>query len=477
MVDTDIGFRHNMANPDVGFRQMMELTMKRSAMKHLVDWKGSDNRKPLVVNGARQVGKTWLVREFAQEHFKGLAHVVFLDNEEMQRAFDRSLNPKALLTFIGIATGTNPLDGETLVFLDEIQECPRAITALKLFQEQLPHIPVVAAGSLLGVALNRKGCDAQKEASVSWPVGKVSYLDMHPMTFPEFAAATEGDSLASILDGKGTSLISAFSERLTDLLRTYLFVGGMPEAVQSFVDTRDFSALREIQRELLKGYELDFSKHVDSPLMTERIRATWKSALLQLARESDMKRFTYAAIETGARGRDYRDAVSWLVDAGLVTKVPRISKPGIPLGAYADESYFKLYLLDVGLLGAAMSLSSRTIIEGNRLFTEYKGAYAEQYVCQQLAALSNTAPYYWSADGKQMKGEVDFICEFDGEVYPIEVKAAENIAGGSLAAFVKKYGIDRAIRFSLLDFRDQDWLINVPLYAVNSIEYLLEKRG
>ena len=230
MVDTDIGFRHNMANSDVGFRQMMELTMKRSAMNHLIDWKDSDNRKPLVVNGARQVGKTWLVREFAQDHFKDLAHVVFLDNEEMQQAFDHSLNPKALLTFIGIATGTNPLDGETLVFLDEIQECPRAITALKLFQEQLPHIPVVAAGSLLGVALNRKGHDTQKETSASWPVGKVSYLDMHPMTFPEFVAATEGDSLASSLDGKDTSLSSAFSERLTDLLRTYLFVGGMPEA-------------------------------------------------------------------------------------------------------------------------------------------------------------------------------------------------------------------------------------------------------
>lgn len=447
--------------------------MERTAMADLVAWKNSKERKPLIVNGARQVGKTWLVEEFARRHFGDLAHIVFLDNEEMQRAFEKSLDPDRLLTLIGAATGTNPHDGNTLVFLDEIQECPRAITSLKLFRERTPHIPVIAAGSLLGVALNRKRKEQDQPAS--WPVGKVGYLDLHPMTFAEYVAATANASLADIVAQGDVELMDSLSERMVELLKTYLYVGGMPEAVQTYVDTKDFAAVRKVQDELLKGYELDFTKHVDSPLMTERIRSTWHAVPTQLARESDLKRFVYASISDGARGRDYRDAVSWLVDAGLVTKVPRISKPCVPLAAYEDEAYFKLYLLDVGLLGAATNVSARTIVEGNALFTEYKGVYAEQYVCQQIVAESWCKPRYWSADGKQAKGEVDFVCEFDGAVCPIEVKAGENIAGSSLAAFVKKYGIEKAVRLSLLGWKDQGWLVNVPLYAVGALPELLEK--
>ena len=438
--------------------------MYRNAMKDLIAWKDSPRRKPLIVNGARQVGKTWLVRSFGVNHFDAIAHIVFLNNEEMQRAFEGSLDPERLLMLIGAATGTNPRDGKTLVFFDEIQECPRAIASLKMFCEQRPDIPIIAAGSLLGVALNRSKGGGR---GVSWPVGKVDYLDLHPMTFDEFVRARENDMLADLLLQGDFDMIDALSERLIDLLRTYLFVGGMPEAVQEYADTGDFSSVRSIQQRLLSDYEYDFAKHAESPLEVERIRQTWHSVPVQLARESDLKRFSYASISEGGRGRDYRDAIAWLADAGLVTKVPRVSKPGIPLTGYADETYFKLYLLDVGLLGAATRLDAHVIIEGNRLFTEYKGVYAEQYICQQLKA-AGMVPYYWSADGKQTKGEVDFLVERGGMPLPIEVKADENIAGGSLAAFAKRYGIDQAVRFSLREFVDQGWLTNVPLYAANA---------
>ena len=442
--------------------------MERDAMAKLVMWKDSPTRKPLVVNGARQVGKTWLVCEFARRHYPSLAHVVFLENDEAKRAFEGSLDPERLLVLIGALTGTNPRDGETLVFLDEIQECPRAITALKLFQEQMPDIPVIAAGSLLGVALNRGGKEgrAADGARASWPVGKVSYLDLFPLTFGEFVSATATPQMASLLESGDFSLIDAMGERFGSLLREYLYVGGMPEAVSAYQATGDLREARRIQEELLRGYELDFSKHVDSPLMTERIRETWRSAPSQLATESDMKRFVYASIKAGARGRDYRDAVSWLSDAGLVIRVPRVSKPGIPLESYADGAYFKLYLLDVGLLGAATHLNAAALLEGDRQFTEYKGAYAEQFVCQHLLAYSGNAPYYWSADGKETKGEIDFIVERNGVPLPIEVKAGGNTGGKSLARFCEAYDIDRAARFSMLGYRDQGWLVNVPLYGI-----------
>ena len=439
--------------------------MKRHAENELITWLHSTPRKPLVVNGARQVGKTWLVTDFAKRHFESVAHVIFLDNEEAQRAFDGSLDANRLLMLLGALTGTNPRDGKTLVFLDEIQECPRAITALKLFCEQTPDVPIVAAGSLLGVAMNRNG---SHEHPASWPVGKVSYLNLYPMTFGEFVAEAN-PQLADILEEDDPTLADVVSERLTDLLKTYMFVGGMPEAVASFLKTGDPAAARKVQSDLLLGYEYDFSKHVGSPLMTERIRETWRSVPSQLATESDMKRFTYAAIKSGARGRDYRDAVSWLVDAGLVTRVSRVSKPGVPLEGYADNVYFKLYLLDVGLLGAATRLDAHVLLNGDQHFTEYKGAYAEQFVCQHLLAYDGRAPFYWSADGKNAKGEIDFLIERGGRVLPIEVKAAKNVAGESLANFCRANKIDKAIRFSLRGYEDQGWLTNVPLYSVGRI--------
>ena len=429
--------------------------MYRNAMAKLLSWSDSPSRKPLIVNGARQVGKTWLVLAFGEDRYDSVAHVVFLDNEDMKRAFEGSLDAERLLTIIGAATGTNPRDGRTLVFLDEIQECPRAITALKMFCEQRPDVPVVAAGSLLGVALSRKrGRDG---TGTSWPVGKVDYLDLHPLSFDEFVREVGNPALADALSQGDADLISVFSERLTDLLRTYYYVGGMPEAVRRYSETGDFAAARSVQRALLADYEHDFSKHVESAAEVERIRQTWRSVPVQLARENDLRRFSYASVREGGRGRDYRDAVAWLVDAGLVTKV-------------------KLYLLDVGLLGATTGLEPRVLVEGDRLFTEYKGAYAEQFVCQQLVA-GGLAPYYWSADGKQKKGEVDFLLEVAGCPVPVEVKANENVAGGSLAAFVRDYGLERAVRFSLRGLKEQDWLVNVPLYAANAFPGILDEQS
>ena len=471
LANPDFGFSHNMAKAETGFDQSERgATMQRNAMEDLVAWKDAPDRKPLVVNGARQVGKTWLVLEFGRRYFDEVAHVVFLDNEAMRQVFEGSLEPDRLLTLIGASTGTNPKSGRTLVFLDEIQECPRAITSLKLFCEQRPEIPVVAAGSLLGVALNR---GAQGAPRASWPVGKVNYLDLHPLSFDEYVRAVGSEQLYELLRDGEVDMVGALGERYVDLLRTYLYVGGMPEAVRTYVSTGDLSAARRVQTELLVGYERDFSKHVDTALEAERIRQTWRSVPIQLARETDMRRFTYASISPGSRGRDYRDAVAWLVDAGLVTKVPKVSKPGVPLAAYEDETYFKLYLLDVGLLGALTSLGASALVDGDRLFTEYKGVYAEQYVCQQLVASNACRPRYWSADGKRTKGEVDFIAEFEGRVLPIEVKAGQSVHGSSLAAFVRRYDLPRAVRFSMRDASDEGWLLNLPLYMANLLPQML----
>lgn len=441
--------------------------MQRRAMADLVAWKNSPRRKPLVVNGARQVGKTWLACEFGRKEFDAMAHVVFLDNEEAKGIFEGSLDPSRLLTYIGALTGTNPKDGKTLVFLDEIQECPRAMTALKLFCEQTPDVPIIAAGSLLGVALNRGAGKGESSATrVSWPVGKVNYLNLYPLTFDEFLLALGKEQLAELLAQASPESFDVLSEQLESLLKIYLFTGGMPEALQAYLDAGDLAAARSVQQDLLLGYELDFAKHADSASAIERIRATWHSVPSQLATESDMKRFTYADIRPGARGRDYKDAVAWLADAGLVTKVRRISKPGVPLEGYADAVHFKLYMLDVGLLGAATRLDAASILDGNKAFTEYRGAYAEQFVCQHLLASDNRAPYYWSADGKTAKGEVDFVVEQSGKAFPVEVKAAKNVAGGSIARFCKSFEVPKAVRFSLQGFKEQDWLVNIPLYAV-----------
>lgn len=447
--------------------------MHREAMEDLRRWADSPRRKPLVVTGARQVGKTWLVLEFGREHYDAVAHVTFLDNEVMKGVFAGSLEPNRLLAAISAYTGTDASSGKVLVFLDEIQECPRAIASLKQLYEDRPDVPVIAAGSLLGVAMDRSATSRNAQGRVSWPVGKVDYLDMHPMTFREFVSAVGQPRLAQLLGADSLELACAMGEKYDDLLRLYLYTGGMPEAVQAYLDTNLLAESRKVQLRLLRDYEFDFSKHVAVPVESERIRDVWRSVPTQVSRESGINKFVYSKIKAGGRGREYRDAVSWLVDAGLVTRVSRVSRPGIPLLSHADERSFKLFLLDVGLLGAAYGLDQDIVLHGDALYAQGKGAYAEQYVCQQLVASSACVPYYWSADGRTEKGEVDFLYECRGKVVPLEVKSDDNVRSRSLAKFAKQYGIERCQRLSRRGYKDEGWLVNLPLFAANVLPALL----
>lgn len=420
-------------------------------MQTLIAWKGARRRKPLLVRGARQVGKTWLIREFGTQHFERVAYVNFADNENLSHVFEGSLQPRRLLDAVSIEAGV-PIDpSTTLVVFDEIQACPRAIESLKSFNEQLPELALIGAGSLLGLALR---------GGVSFPVGKVSWLTMYPMTFTEFLRATEGDSLASLLATGDFSLIDSFRERYIDALRSYYFVGGMPEAVEEFSVSRDYQTVRTIQNDLLTDYEHDFSKYAD-PQETERIRLVWGSIPGQLAREN--KKFVYSAVKPSGRARDFEIAIQWLIDAGLVLRVGRVAKPGIPLEGYEDLGAFKLFMLDTGLLGARGNLSPKTLLEGNRLFEEFKGSLTEQYVCQHLVA-QGLRPWYWSASNSS--GEIDFLFEHDGAPLPVEVKAEENLRAKSLRVFCEKYGLTHAVRTSMAPYRREAWLTNLPLYAI-----------
>lgn len=428
--------------------------MYRDAMQALITWKDARRRKPLLVRGARQVGKTWLIREFGQQHFERVAYVNFADNENLSRVFEGSLQPRRLLDAVSIEAGV-PIDpSTTLVVFDEIQACPRAIESLKAFNEQLSELALIGAGSLLGLALR---------GGVSFPVGKVSWLTMYPMTFTEFLHATEGDSLTSLLATGDFSLIDSFRERYIDALRSYYFVGGMPEAVEEFSASRDYQTVRTIQNDLLTDYEHDFSKYAE-PQETERIRLVWGSIPGQLAREN--KKFVYSAVKPGGRARDFEIAIQWLMDAGLVLRVGRVAKPGIPLEGYEDLGAFKLFMLDTGLLGARSNLSPKTLIEGNRLFEEFKGSLTEQYVCQHLAA-QGLRPWYWSASNSS--GEIDFLFERDGAPLPVEVKAEENLRAKSLRLFCEKYDLTQAVRTSMAPYRREARLTNLPLYAIERI--------
>lgn len=427
--------------------------MYRKAMEALVAWKARRNRKPLILQGARQVGKTWLVKEFGSSHFKRMAYVSFQDNAGLQTVFTGSLQPERLLDAIAAESGVRAGDADTLVVFDEVQECPRALASLKAFCEQRPEIPLVAAGSLLGVALHR---------GVSFPVGKVEHLDLFPLSFDEFLLAIGETSLAGFVQSANFDMMDAFEEKMSDTLKRYYFVGGMPEAVETYVQTGDYGEVRRVQERLLYDYDHDFSKYAEGS-EAERIRMVWRSIPSQLAREN--KRFIYTAIKKGARARNFENAINWLADAGLVQKVPRIAKPGLPLSAYEEAGVFKLFVLDTGLLGAASRLAASTILEGDKFFSEFKGALTEQFVCQQLIASGKIAPYYWSAENSS--GEIDFIYDYDGKVYPVEVKAAKNVRARSLRAFVEKYEVPQAVRLSLSGYEQQSWMTNVPLYGVN----------
>ena len=432
--------------------------MLRYAMKNLKDWKTQKNRKPLLIRGARQVGKTWLMREFGRTCFEKVAYINFDNNERMASLFQGDLDINRLVTALQIESGVVITPSDTLLIFDEIQEVPRALTSLKYFNENAPEYSIVAAGSMLGVALHR---------GTSFPVGKVDFLNLYPMTFTEFLEATGNGSLAELLRTRDFSLITAFKGKYIDLLKKYYYVGGMPEVVASFVQQEDYGEARRIQMRLVEAYEQDFSKHAPNETVP-RIRMLWNSVPAQLAKEN--RKFIYGLIRQGARAKEFELAMQWLLDCGLIHRVCRITKPDMPLMAYKEQSSFKIYMADVGLLAAKSGLDLKSLLEGNRIFEEFKGALTEQYVHQQLLADAGIAPCYWKAD--RAAAEVDFVFQYGQDIVPLEVKAEENLKAKSLKKYCERYSPRHAVRTSMSDYRKEDWLINVPLYAIGIIKEL-----
>lgn len=430
--------------------------MERYALNRLVEWKQKKNRKPLILKGARQVGKTWLMKEFGRKYFKYTAYINFDNNKRMEEVFSMDYDIERILMAINIETGVKIIPGETLIIFDEVQENKRAIASLKYFYEDAPEYTVVAAGSLLGVAIHE---------GVSFPVGKVDTLELNPLSFNEFLLALGEDGLVSLIEKNDFILWEAYHDKLTDCLKKYYYIGGMPEVVANFVENKDFTEVRELQKRIIELYEDDFSKHTGAGELP-RIRMVWNSIPMQLAKEN--KKFFFGQIKQGARAKDFEIAIEWLMDCGLIKKVYKVSKPAMPLKAYTDFSAFKLYILDVGLLGALSELDAKSILEGNRIFIEFKGAMTEQYVLQQLIAETSYKPYYFTET--KSEGEIDFLIQKDGMIVPIEVKAEENLRAKSLRCFCEKYSPELAIRTSMSKYREQDWMINLPLYAISCLE-------
>lgn len=427
--------------------------MDRFLMQELMAWKASKRRKPLVLNGARQVGKTWLLKEFGKQCFTNVAYISFDNNPQMAALFESGYDVDRLITMFQAQTHEVISPHDTLIVLDEIQECPKALTSLKYFCENAPEYFVVAAGSLLGLAVHE---------GTGYPVGKVNTLDLYPLTFFEFLDAVGERPLRELVEGGDLQAIASFSSTLEGLLKTYYYVGGMPEVVTAYLAEKNMADARAVQLEILQGYERDISKHL-SARETEFTIAAWNSIPAHLGQEN--KKFVFGHIASGARARDYRSAITWLSEAGIAQKVPRVKKPGIPLSAYMDERAFKLFALDVGLLGALSQIDQASIVNGNAIFEEFKGALTEQYVCQQLVAMGRR-PYYWSANNSS--GEIDFVVQQGSSVYPIEVKAEENLRSKSLSEFNKAHKSMNCRRFSLSGYRQQDWMMNVPLYAIGA---------
>ena len=425
--------------------------MERSIYSSLKKWKESPTRKPLILQGARQVGKTYILKEFGAREYSEVVYINCDDNNDMQNMFvdydvDRIIRSLSAISGVSIKPST------TLLFLDEIQEVERGLASLKYFCEKAPEYHVAVAGSLLGITLHE---------GTSFPVGKVDMLYMYPMDFEEFLLAMGKEQLVELLRSNSWTALTPLRGMLTELLRQYYFVGGMPEAVKAYVERGDIWEVRSIHSKIIDAYRNDMSKHAPKQ-QVQRINMVWNSIPLQLAR--DNKKFIYGALRKGARANDFEIAIQWLVDSGLVHKVHRISKPVVPLKFYEDMSSFKLFLLDCGLLGALSETPPEQILIGDNVFEEYKGAFTENYVLQQLKSLPRTFVYYYSNDNSTL--EIDFVVQHDTHIIPIEVKAEENLRAKSLRQFVTDNPGLHGVRFSMSDYREQDWLTNVPLWAV-----------
>lgn len=433
--------------------------MKRNVMQQLIDWKQDKQRKPLLIQGARQVGKTWLMRTFGKEHFRNVAYLSMDQNPRLQAVFGQDFDINRIVEALQIESQL-PIDENTLIIFDEIQEIPLALQSLKYFQEQRPELPILAAGSLLGVALH---------SGISFPVGKIQLVDMYPMSFLEFLDAIGNEELALLVRNADFQMMKVFRDKFILLLKQYFFLGGMPEVVKGYIENRDYNKARKIQKDLVQLYEYDFSKHT-SGITSERLRLVYNSIPAQLGKEN--KKFIYGHLRSGARSKDYEDAIQWLVDCGLVIRVPRVSKAGLPLSGYADLTAFKLFLNDVGLLSAMCDLDARTLLEGSQIFEEYKGSLTEQYILTQLISELKLNPSYYSEE--RSTAEIDFLVQLAGNVIPIEVKATKNLQAKSLKVYAEKYKPNYVIRTSLSDYRKEDWLINLPLYAISSLKAIVQ---
>lgn len=433
--------------------------MERFIMDELVKWKTKKKRKPLIIHGARQTGKTWIMQEFGKRYFETCIYINFENNERMKNTFEKDYDIKRIITALKIEANQSFQAENTLLIFDEIQEVPKAMTALKYFYENAPEYNIVAAGSLLGMSLH---------AGTSFPVGKVEFLHLYPLNFREFLKALNEDALADLLIQNDFALLNTFRTKYIELLKKYYYIGGMPEAIMTFIETDDMKEVRKVQNELLLYYESDFSKHAPVE-QYPRIQMVWNSIPAQLAKEN--RKFIYGIIREGARAKDYEIAIQWLMDYGLIHKSYRINKPGLPLISYMDQSSFKMFMLDIGLLAAKGELSAKTLLEGNRIFEEFKGALTEQFVAQELASNQHKLYYYATNNSS---GKIDFMIQKEEHVIPIEVKAEENLRAQSLKAYCKKYEPEIAIRASMSAYRQEDWMCNVPLfdlaYYLNSID-------
>lgn len=427
--------------------------MYRNILEQLKAWKNKEHRKPLVLSGARQVGKTYILKRFGEQEFSNVAYINCDDNEMAKDLFTQDYNIQRIVLAIGAITRQSIEAGKTLIILDEIQESKRGLSALKYFCENAPQYHVAVAGSLLGIAMHK---------GESFPVGKVDILNIYPMTYDEFLLAKGQRQMADILRSKDWDTIRLLRTEYIKCLREYYFVGGMPEAVQGFIETNDANKVREIQDNILHTYRKDMSKHVPTS-EANRINMVWQSMPSQLVKEN--KKFIYGVAKPGGRAKDFEVAIQWLIDAGLVYKSERVTNPKMPLKFYADISSFKLFLLDCGLLGAMSETPPEIMLVANNGMGEAKGAFTENYMMSQLVAAYNTSVFYFSNEAKL---EIDFLIQHGSNIVPIEAKAEENLRSKSLSTFVAAHHGMHGLRFSMSDYREQGWMTNIPLYAAST---------
>ena len=426
--------------------------MQRAILQKFIEWKSFSDRKPLIVNGARQVGKTWLLREFARTEYAKEAYIICRKNDIVRQIFTQDFDVNRILRALRALSGVDITPGDTLIVLDEVQDVPEVLEALKYFCEEAPEYHIAVAGSLLGISLHN---------GVSYPVGKVNEINVYPMNFEEFVLAKGETEVFKLIVNRDYMTMNLIHEKMVDLLRQYYYVGGMPEAVKKYVESDSLIEVRRIQKEILNGYELDLSKHAPKE-QVPRIRMVWKSIPSQLFK--DNKKFIYGALRKGARANDFEIAIQWLVDSGLVYKVPKCTKPALPLDVYEDLSSFKLYMLDIGLLGAMVNTEPVQVLINNNVFVEYKGGMTEQYVLQQMKSHGVSPIYYHKTDDSRL--ELDFVIQYNAKLLPIEVKAEGNVRANSLTALLVKNPDLKAVRFSMLPYKEQGQLECLPLYAV-----------